>query len=126
MEDSLLPLHETVRRMSVESATADPRFPAVAAAELKEIEIEISALTTAEPISGPAEFQVGRDGIIIRKGGSGAVFLPQVAPEQGWDRDQTLTHLCRKAGLPGEEWKKPGMKFFTFTAQVFDEGMLKK
>lgn len=125
-EDSVPPLYQTIRLMSVESATGDPRFPPVTAAEMKEIEIEISALTPAEPISGPAEFQVGRDGIIIRKGYSGAVFLPQVAPEQGWDRDQTLSHLCRKAGLPVDEWKKPGMKFFTFTAQVFDEGMLKK
>ena len=125
-EDSVPPLYQTIRLMSVESATADPRFPPVTPAELKDIEIEISALTPAEPVSGPADFQVGRDGIIIRKGYFGAVFLPQVAPEQGWDRDQTLSHLCRKAGLPADEWKKPGMKFFTFTAQVFDEGMLKK
>lgn len=118
------PLYETVRRMSVESATADPRFPPVTAQELKGIEIEISALTPAEPVSGPEGFQVGRHGIIIRKGFSGAVFLPQVATEQGWTRDETLAHLCRKAGLPADEWKRPGMTFHVFTAEVFGEDAL--
>lgn len=125
-ESSVPQLYETVRIMSVQSAVADPRFPALTGAELKDVEIEISALTPCEPIAGPADFQVGRDGIIIQKGYASAVFLPQVAPEQKWDRDQTLSHLCRKAGLPADEWKKPGMKFFTFTAQVFDESLLKK
>ena len=58
------------------------------------------------------------------KGRRSAVFLPQVAPEQGWTREQTLQHLCRKAGLPSDAWQAPTMKFFVFTAQVFGESLL--
>ena len=116
-------LHECVRLMTVESATGDPRFAPVTGNELKQIHIEISVLTIAREVGGWKEFSVGRDGIIIRKGRRGAVFLPQVAPEQGWDRAETLSQLCRKAGLAAEAWREPGMKFFTFTAQVFDESL---
>jgi AMMECR1 domain-containing protein len=50
-----------------------------------------------------------------------AVFLPQVATEQGWDREETLSHLCNKAGLPSHAWKDESMEFFVFTAEVFHE-----
>jgi len=124
--EKLPPLYECVRLMTVQSAQHDPRFPAVEANELEDIRIEISVLTIAQEVAGPKDFKVGRDGIIIRKGFRGAVFLPQVAPEQGWDRATTLSHLCVKAGLPADEWKKPGMRFFTFRAQVFDESLIRK
>lgn len=123
--NQLPPLHECVRTMTVQAATGDPRFPAVKASELKHIYIEISVMTIAREVGGWEDFQVGRDGIIIRKGWKSAVFLPQVAPEQGWSRAMTLNQLCRKAGLAADEWRKPGMKFFTFTAQVFDEGLIR-
>jgi len=124
--DKLPPLYECVRLMTVESAMRDPRFPAVEANELEDIWIEISVLTIAQEVAGPQDFKVGRDGIIIRKGSKGAVFLPQVAPEQGWDRATTLSHLCVKAGLSADEWGRPGMRFFTFRAQVFDESLIRK
>ena len=89
--------------------------------ELKDITVEISVLTPFHEVPGPEAFVPGKHGIYIEKGLRGAVFLPQVAPEQGWDRAQTLSHLCQKAGLPPDEWRKPGMKFFIFTAQVFGE-----
>jgi uncharacterized protein (TIGR00296 family) len=89
---------------------------------LKDIELEISVLSLARQVRGPEDFEVGKHGIIISKEGGGAVFLPQVAPEQHWTREQTLDHLCVKAGWPPDEWRKPGMTFYTFTAQVFAEG----
>lgn len=122
--NQLPPLYEIVMRMAVASATQDRRFRPVSLAELNDIEIEISVLTIAKEVPGYEAFEVAKHGIIIRKGDQTAVFLPQVAPEQGWDRDTTLQQLCRKAGLPTDEWKKPGMKFFVFTAQVFDETIL--
>ena len=124
--DKLPPLFQGVSLMAVESASKDPRFPAVAANELKLIHIEISALSIARPIAGPEEFQVGKHGIIIQRGWNRAVFLPQVAPEQGWNREQTLQQLCRKAGLSADAWKQPDMKFFVFTAQVFDEELINR
>ncbi|MBF8277853.1 MAG: hypothetical protein HW390_2926 [Candidatus Brocadiaceae bacterium] len=73
-------------------------------------------------IKGPDEFVVGKEGILIRKGSANAVFLPQVATEQGWGRDETLCHLCQKAGLSKNAWKDDGMEFYVFTAEVFGEG----
>lgn len=119
------PLYQAVVDNVVNSATQDPRFPQVRPDELPDIEIEISVLTAPLEISGPGEFITGKHGIIIRKGSRSAVFLPQVAPEQGWTREETLSHLCMKAGLSPDEWQKQGMRFFVFTADVFSEKEIK-
>jgi len=112
--------------MAIESSQHDWRFAPVKAEELKDIEIEISVLTVAREVPGYEDFEVGTHGIIIRKGEDrGAVFLPQVAVEQKWDRAETLSHLCLKAGLAPDAWREQDMKFFVFTAQVFDESLLK-
>jgi AmmeMemoRadiSam system protein B/AmmeMemoRadiSam system protein A len=122
LRHGLMPLHKTVAQMAVAACSEDPRFEPVRAGELKDIVLEISVLSLARQVRGPEDFEVGKHGIIIRKEGGGAVFLPQVAPEQHWDREQTLDHLCVKAGWSPDEWRKPGMAFYTFTAQVFAEG----
>jgi uncharacterized protein (TIGR00296 family) len=93
--------------------------------EVAQLEIEISALTPAEPVSGADEIVVGRDGVRLRKKGRSAVFLPQVAPEQGWSRDEMLDHLCRKAGLPDGCWRE-GAELETFQADVFSERELRR
>jgi AmmeMemoRadiSam system protein B/AmmeMemoRadiSam system protein A len=121
LRHDLAPLYETVAKMAIAACSEDPRFEPVRAAELKDIELEISVLSLAQQVRGPEDFEVGRHGIIIRKEGGGAVFLPQVAPEQHWNREQTLDQLCLKAGCGPDEWRKPGMAFYTFTAQVFGE-----
>jgi len=59
--------------------------------------------------------------MVIQKDGRSAVFLPQVAPEQGWDLPTTLSHLCRKAGLPSDAWKASDARFTVFEAIVFGE-----
>lgn len=115
------PLWETVEKMARESAFSDPRFPPLKKEELVDLDLEISVLSELMPIKSPDEFKVGLHGILIKKGFRQAVFLPQVAPEQGWDREMTLMHLCAKAGLPMDEWKKDGMDFFVFTAQIINE-----
>ncbi len=115
-----MPLAVVVGRMAIQAATGDPRFPPVRADELSGIEIEISVLTPPRDIDGPESIVLGRDGIILRKGGFAAVYLPQVAPEQGWDLEQTLSHLSRKSGLPADAWKN-GARFETFQAEVFSE-----
>ena len=92
------------------------------AKEVRDITIEISVLSQMKKINGPDEFIVGKEGILIRKGSASAVFLPQVATEQGWDRAETLCQLCRKAGLFPDAWKDDDMEFFVFTANVFHEG----
>ena len=114
------PLAVTVGRMAVQAAFHDPRFPPLRADELPKVTIEISVLTPPRPVSGPEAIVPGRDGVILSKDGRSAVFLPQVATEQGWTRDEMLTHLSLKAGLPPDAWRR-GASFRTFQAEVFRE-----
>ena len=79
-----------------------------------------SALTPPAPVDSYEKIRIGTDGVVLRKDGRSAVFLPQVAPEQGWDLNQTLTHLSQKAGLPPDAWKE-GASFLVFQADVFGE-----
>ena len=115
------PLAEGVVRNTVNAASHDPRFTPVQPKEEPYISIEISVLTVPKEIPSYKDIVIGRDGVIIRKDGRSAVYLPQVAPEQHWDIPQTLTHLSMKAGLSPDAWKSPDAKFFTFQAQVFSE-----
>ena len=80
----------------------------------------MSVLSPAIPVSGPDAIEVGKHGVILEKEGHRALFLPQVAPEQGWDRRTMLEHLAQKAGLPADGWRR-GARFEVFTAQVFAE-----
>lgn len=118
-----LPLCHVVGRMALQAAFNDRRFPHLMDSELGEITIEISVLTPLRPVDGPADIVVGRDGVMLRQSDRSAVFLPQVATEQGWNRDEMLGHLCRKAGLSETAWKD-GASFYTFQAQVFSESLL--
>lgn len=114
------PLAELVGAMALEAAFEDPRFNPVVLGELTDLEVEISVLTPMERVPGPEEIVVGRDGVLLQKGGRSAVFLPQVAPEQGWQKEEMLSHLSMKAGLPADAWKS-GTTFSTFQAIVFSE-----
>jgi AmmeMemoRadiSam system protein A len=114
------PLWEAVVDNAIAASTEDPRFPAVAAAELPGLVIEISVLTVPQKVAGHEQVQVGRDGIIISKGFQRGLLLPQVPVEQGWDLEQYVSYGCLKAGLARDEWKK-GVQIETFQAQVFGE-----
>jgi hypothetical protein len=115
-----LPLYQVVGYCALQSAFNDRRFPPLEPEELSAVEIEISVLTPYKRINGYQEIQIGRDGVVIEKDGRSAVFLPQVAVEQGWSRDEMLEHLSLKAGLPRDAWKKNAV-FRTFQATVFGE-----
>jgi len=114
------PLVNLVGAMALKAAFDDPRFNSLEAAELGQIEIEVSMLTLAKRVSGAADIVVGRDGVILEKGGRAALFLPQVAPKEGWGREETLEHLCLKAGMPKWCWKEDAA-LSTFQAVVFSE-----
>jgi MEMO1 family protein len=114
------PLAKGVAHQAMNSAFHDPRFPALRPEEIDRVSIEISVLTPPVPVQGYEAIEVGRHGVLIEKRGYRAVFLPQVATEQGWDRDTMLSHLCRKAGLGPEEWRS-GMSFEVFEAQILEE-----
>jgi AmmeMemoRadiSam system protein A len=114
-------LGEVVGAMALQAAMADRRFRPVTPGELTGLRLEVSVLTPARRVAGPEAIRPGIDGVIVQKGDRQAVFLPQVATEEGWDRDTLLTRLCRKAGLDGSAWRRPGCTFLTFQAQVFRE-----
>ncbi len=118
------PLRETIREMA-EAALRDPRFAGdpVTAAELPEIDLEISVLSPLEKTSDPlAEIELGRDGIFIEAGFRSGCFLPQVAEETGWSLPEFLANCCtHKAGLEPDAWKRPDVTVYRFEAEVFGE-----
>jgi len=114
-------LCESVRGNALNAALNDSRFPPVAEAELERLRVEISALTVPREIPSWRDIMIGRDGVILTLGAAQAVFLPQVAPEQGWGVEEMLAHLSQKAGLPSDAWKDPRARFLVFQAQVFGE-----
>jgi AmmeMemoRadiSam system protein A len=113
-------VYDTVAVRAASAALEDTRFPhTVSVPELPFITIEISVLTPPVPVKSAEEIVIGKHGIILSVGWSRATFLPQVAPEQGWDRETTLRHLARKAGLPEDAWKKA--EYRVYEAIVFGE-----
>ena len=117
-----MPLWETIKNMAIESATGDPRFPAVREDELEQIDIEISVLTHPKKIKNIDEFYLGEHGVIIKRGFNQGVFLPQVAQETGWSKEEFLSSLCsHKASLSPDAWKDNDTEIRIFSTQVFKE-----
>lgn len=114
------PLADAVAARAVDAALRDPRFSPVSERELDSLRVEVSALTPPKMVGSWRDIVLGRDGMTLEKDGAFAVFLPQVAPEQGWDLPTTLSCLSQKAGLPPDAWRE-GARFETFQAEVFHE-----
>lgn len=123
------PLAEAVRDSAVSSASTDPRFRPIGESELHEVWIEVSALTPGDRPETPFrrvrdldEIVIGRDGLFLeRPSNRGGLLLPQVATDNGWNQEQFLTALCRKAGVEDGAWDDPENRLFRFSAQVFCE-----
>jgi len=117
-----IPLYKMVPRVAVSSAFFDRRFSPVRKSEIDDLHLEISVyLSPVTKIDALSQFKVGKHGIIMQKGSRGATYLPKVATEQGWDKEETLKSLCRKAGLPTDAWKDKDTQFFIYSTQVFSE-----
>ncbi len=114
------PLGEVIVRCAVSAASSDPRFPPLTLAELSVAHIEISVLGPIERVQDVNEIVVGRHGLIVGRGFNRGLLLPQVATEQGWDRETFLSYTCLKAGLPRDAWRK-GAEIQKFEAEVFGE-----
>lgn len=119
---SEVPLIQLVAEMAKTSATGDPRFFAdpITEDELEKLDIEISVLSPLKQTDDPLSLQLGVDGIYIKKGFSSGCFLPQVATEAGWSKEEFLSYCCaHKAGLQADAWKDPDTEVYLFTAEVF-------
>jgi AmmeMemoRadiSam system protein B/AmmeMemoRadiSam system protein A len=120
------PLAEGVRRNAINAAFNDPRFSPLTQTELGQVEIEVSVLTEPQPLpfSDPEDLlrrlRPNVDGVIIRQGYANATFLPQVW-EQLPKKEDFLGHLCLKAGLPRDAWKRGKLEVSTYQVQYFEE-----
>ena len=120
-------LIEGVRDNAFSAALRDHRFRPLTPDELDEIDIEVSVLTPLKRVGDYREIVAGKHGVVVRRGSRQGVFLPQVAPEQGWSRDEMLEALCtHKAGLPGNAYRDPETELHVFEAEVFGEVERKK
>jgi len=110
-------LFKTIQHMAVEAGLRDPRFPAVEASELADIEIEISVLSPMKKMTDPSEIVVGKHGLMVVAQGRSGVLLPQVGAEYGWSALEFLGQTCHKAGLDVGAWRAGDV--FLYTASVF-------
>jgi len=120
------PLRTSVRKNAVNAAFRDPRFPPLGQNEFPEISIEVSILTEPQPLdySGPEDLmnrlRPNIDGVILSKGPARSTFLPQVW-EQLAKPEDFLGHLCLKAGLSADAWKKEHPEIQIYQVQYFEE-----
>jgi len=115
-------LHIGVANMARASAFNDTRFQPVIETELDELVIEISVLSPLKKVASAEEIVLGRDGVVVKRGFNSGIFLPQVALETGWTKEEFLGHLCQdKAGLWKDAWQDPDTELYTFTVQKFSE-----
>jgi AmmeMemoRadiSam system protein A len=114
------PLIDNINAMAVAAASRDPRFSPLRADELDDCDLEISVLSPLRQATAD-EVEVGKHGLEISQGSNRGVLLPQVASENGWDRQTFLSHTCRKAGLPKNAWRDPSTTIEIFSAQIFSE-----
>ena len=116
------PLYLAVQDMAVESAVKDPRFMPLTLPELEGVKIEVSVLSPLEKVDSIERIKLGEHGVIVRKGMRSGVYLPQVAEETGWNKEEFLSSLCaHKAGLSPDAWKQKDTELYIFTAEVFSE-----
>ncbi|MBL7966035.1 MAG: AmmeMemoRadiSam system protein B [Prolixibacteraceae bacterium] len=114
------PLWKVVQTMAIAAATQDYRFDPVTSGEISQLEIEISVLTPLKRITSANEFILGKQGIYIKKGNQTGTFLPQVATQTGWSKDEFLGHCAQdKAGIGWNGWKSA--ELYTYEALVFKE-----
>jgi AmmeMemoRadiSam system protein A len=115
-------LAETVARMAVAASCEDPRFPAIHPGDIADMEVSVSVLSAVRPVDDPRKVEVGRHGVVVRRGLYRGTLLPKVAVEHGWDTETFLRHTCLKAGLPPTAWAEPGTEVEVFEADEFGEG----
>lgn len=119
--ESDIPIYQLIYAMAVSSAIDDYRFAynRIKPSDLKFLEIEISLLSALKPINDPMDFELGKHGVFIRKGSQAGCFLPQVATETGWSKEEFLSYCCSgKTQLPPDAWKSGDVELFVFTVEI--------
>ncbi len=117
------PLYRVAAECAIAAAVGDPRFMPMMAAEVAEVEFEISVLSPMQRVEDIRQIEIGRHGLMVGKKSSRGLLLPQVATTYGWGLEQFLEETCKKAGLNPGDWKD-GATIHCFTAFVFGERQL--
>jgi AmmeMemoRadiSam system radical SAM enzyme/AmmeMemoRadiSam system protein B/AmmeMemoRadiSam system protein A len=124
---------DAVQQSALRTATEDSRFPTISTTELPHLHLDVTLLYGFEPIEASGRERVkhvavGRHGLHISRGNSAGLLLPVVAVENGWDAEQFLEHVCRKAGLPTTAWQDDQTRLLRFAGHMvpgeFDPGVL--
>lgn len=111
--------------VAVAAAFNDPRFPQVTDDEFENLDFEVTVLTKPEMIivAHPDEYfeeiEIGTDGLIIQKGYSRGLLLPQVAVENAFTIEDFLEHTCMKAGISADSWMDESCDVYKFQGQIF-------
>lgn len=118
--EPVAPLYQSIHENAINASTRDFRFRPVTPMELDQIDVHLSILSPIRDIDSVDEFRIGEHGIIVEKGMHRAVYLPEVAPEQGWTKEETLSSLSVKAGMNADGWRS-GTRFKVFSSVVLDK-----
>jgi uncharacterized protein (TIGR00296 family) len=119
-------LGDAIIDAAISAALNDPRFPPVTLDEFKDVTIELTILTTpqvlkVEPEKLPEQIEIGKHGLIVKRGIYQGLLLPQVATENNWSAEEFLCQTCWKAGLPQDAWLLEDTEVSTFEGQIFKE-----
>ncbi len=114
-------LFDTVVDAAKSAAIRDPRFYPLSKEELNKIEIEISVLSPPFKMNSYDEIELGKHGLIVEEHGKRGLLLPQVPIEHNMNKEEYLSSICRKAGLPAGLWRTKTLNMKLFTATVFSE-----
>lgn len=108
-----------------EAAANDSRFvfDPIRPDEVAQLTAGVSVLSELTPIANPLDIELGVHGIYITRGHSAGCFLPEVATETGWSKEEFLSRCCQgKAGMPADAWRQPGTTVYVFTSEKFSDG----
>ncbi|CEG11516.1 conserved hypothetical protein [groundwater metagenome] len=124
--EPIFPLIDGLKKASLYAAYEDPRFEPLEKEELSQITFEVTVLTPPELIKcKPNEYEkfieIGRDGLIVRKGARSGLLLPQVPVEWNWNKKEFLEETCMKAGLNANDYLKQDTKVYKFQGIIFTE-----
>jgi AmmeMemoRadiSam system protein A len=112
--EAVMPMCEAAWQAAQQAALEDPRFAPVTGPELTDLNVEVSILSPYQELEHIEDFELGRDGAVLDVAGRRALFLPGVAIETGWSREEFFDHLAMKAGLPADAWRLPKATIWKF------------
>lgn len=100
-----LPLETGLQSYSLTSAFEDTRFSPIPTTSISSLSCSLTLLANFEPCRDAMDWVLGGHGIRIsftyRGRRHGATYLPDVAVEQGWNKEETVESLMKKAGWDG-------------------------